>query len=83
MYASGFTPFSLHVPISEAMRAQVLAPSSDPANNAFFLVSGTGLIGKRPPITLVVWVRILSEMTSAQQEVSHGWRCTNIRKFSR
>ena len=43
-YVCGLTPLSLQVPSSEAHRAQVLAPSSLPANSAFFRVNGIGRI---------------------------------------
>jgi hypothetical protein len=35
------------------MRARVLVPSSDPANDAFFLVRGTGLIAFSTPLVSI------------------------------
>src|SRR5260370_27722756 len=45
-YVSGLTPRSLHVSISEAGIAQLSAPSSLPANSAFFLLRAIGRIAR-------------------------------------
>src|SRR4051794_34225341 len=45
-YASGLTPWSLQLSISEASIAQFSAPSSLPANRAFFLLRAIGRIAR-------------------------------------
>src|SRR5260370_37460652 len=45
-YVSGLTPCSLQVSISEASIAQFSAPSSLPANRAFFLLRAIGRIAR-------------------------------------
>jgi len=45
-YVSGLTPRSLQVSISEAGIAQFSAPSSLPANSAFFLLRAIGRIAR-------------------------------------
>src|SRR5690348_1854146 len=45
-YASGLTPCSLQLSINEASIAQFSAPSSLPANRAFFLLRAIGRIAR-------------------------------------
>lgn len=68
-------PLRRQVPGSEAMRAHVFAPSSDPAKSAFFLVSGIGRIAFSSPLVSI------SSRPSVRKRVSPAQRFSPYRMF--